>query len=208
MDAKDDYARAGLQGSLDLEAARPTALVVIDPAEVYTNPECPLYAGVEDSVAVMRLLVSDAKEARIPVLVTRLGQHPNGLDASVYGRKIPALRWYLPDSPYSGYIDGLAPTGDDIELVKQYPSAFVHTTLASTLTFLGIRRLLIAGLSTSGCIRATATDALQYGFEPIVVTDAVGDRLESTHDANLFDIQAKSAELLTRLHVRDLLGLS
>lgn len=206
MDA-ENYARAGLQGSIDLSVDQPTALVVIDPAEVYTNPDCPLYAGVEDAVGVMKELVSDAKQAGIPVIVTRLGHHTNGLDASVYGRKIPALRWYLADSPYSGYIEGLGPVDDDIELVKQYPSAFVHTTLASTLTFLGIRRLLISGLSTSGCIRATATDALQYGFEPVVVNDAVGDRLESTHDANLFDIRAKSAEVLTRLQVRRLLGL-
>ena len=205
----DDYARAGLQGSIDLDVAQPTALVVIDPVQVYTDPACPLYAGVEDAVEGMRLLLADAHEAGIPVVVTRLGQHPNGLDAAVYGRKIPALRWYLDDSPYSGYVDGLAPGPGDVELVKQYPSAFVHTTLASTLTFLGVRRLLVAGLSTSGCIRATATDALQHGFEPGVVSDAVGDRLESTHEANLFDIRAKSAEVLTRREVRTrLLGLA
>jgi maleamate amidohydrolase len=205
--ATDDYARAGLQGSLDLTVDQPTALVVIDPVRVYTDPACPLYAGVEGCVAVMADLLGDAHESGIPVFITRLGHHPGGLDASVYGRKIPALSWYADDSPYSGYIDGLAPGPDDIELVKQYPSAFVHTTLASTLTFLGIRRLLIAGLSTSGCIRATATDALQYGFEPVVVSDAVGDRLDSTHEANLFDIRAKSAEVRTRLEVRAVLGL-
>ncbi|WP_116951817.1 isochorismatase family protein [Jiangella endophytica] len=208
MRATDDYTRAGLQGSLDLGVAQPTALIVIDPVECYTDPACPLYAGVEESVAVMADLLADAHEAGVPVVITRLGHHPSGLDASVYGRKIPALRWYLEESPYSGYIDGLAPGPRDIELVKQYPSAFVHTTLASTLTFLGIRRLLIAGLSTSGCIRATATDALQYGFEPVVVSDAVGDRLEETHTGNLFDIRAKSAELLTRREARTLLGLA
>lgn len=206
-DATQDYARAGLQGSLDLTIDQPTALVVIDPVEVYTDPACPLYAGVEDSVAVMVDLLADAHEAGIAVFVTRLGHHASGLDASVYGRKIPALAWYADDSPYSGYIDGLAPGAHDIELVKQYPSAFAHTTLASTLTFLGIRRLLISGLSTSGCIRATATDALQLGFEPVVVSDAVGDRLDATHESNLFDIRAKSAEVRTRLEVRAMLGL-
>jgi len=157
---------------------------------------------------VMKDLVGDARRAEIPVFFTRLGQHPNGLDASVYGRKIPALRWYLEDSPFSAYIDGLVPVEHDIEIVKQYPSAFVHTSLASTLTFLGIRRLIISGLSPRVSTRSTATDALQYGFEPVVVSDAVGDRLASTHEANLFDIRAKSAEVLTRAEVAHVLGVA
>lgn len=208
MQAAEDYARAGLQGRIDLAVEQPTALVVIDPVEVYTNPACPLYAGVEDCVEVMRLLVADAHEAGVPVFVTRLDHHPSGIDQAVYGRKIPALRWYARDSPYAGYIHGLAPGPTDIEVVKQYPSAFAHTTLASILTFMGVRRLLVAGLSTSGCVRATATDALQYGFEPVVVSDAVGDRLESTHELNLFDIGAKSGEVLVHAAARTLLGLS
>lgn len=202
MLAAEDYARAGLQGSLDLDVEAPTALVVIDPVRVYTDPECPLYAGVEDAVEVMRALVSDVRAGGWPVVVTRLEHHPSGLDASVYGRKVPALRWFAASSPHSAYIPGLAPVGDDLEVVKQYPSALVHTTLAATLTFLGVRRLLIAGLSTSGCVRATATDALQYGFEPVVVADAVGDRLAATHESNLFDLRAKSAEVLTHAELR------
>jgi maleamate amidohydrolase len=89
------------------------------------------------------------------------------------------------------------PQGGDIEVVKQYPSAFAGTSLAATLTGLGVDTVIITGFSTSGCIRATATDAMQSGFIPVVVADAVGDRLPAPHEANLFDIQAKIGEVVS-----------
>jgi maleamate amidohydrolase len=82
-------------------------------------------------------------------------------------------------------------------ITKQYASAFFGTSLASTLTALGVDTLLIAGVSTSGCIRASALDACQHGFVPLVVRDAVGDRHAAPHEANLFDLQAKYAEVLS-----------
>lgn len=201
--AGEDYAAAGLQGSLPL-GGRP-ALVVVDPARVYTEPDCPLYAGVEDAVEVMRTVLRRARAAGIPVVVTRVEHDPSGRNGGVFVRKVPALRWFAADSPYAGYIDGLAPVDGDIELVKQYPSAFAHTNLAATLTALGVDTLLIVGLTTSGCIRATATDAMQHGFVPVVVGDAVGDRLSGPHEANLFDIQAKIGEVVPSSAVLDLL---
>jgi maleamate amidohydrolase len=208
MDAVDDYAAAGLGGSIDLGRPQPTALVVVDPVRTYVEPDCPLYAGGEAAAATMVELLADARAAGLPVFITRIGHHPSGVDSAVYGRKVPAMRWFADDSPYARYIEGLEPTADDVEVVKQYPSAFTNTTLASTLTFLGIRRLLIAGFSTSGCIRVTATDALAQGFEAVVVSDAVGDRQQSIHDANLFDIRAKSGEVVTRSEARTLIGLT
>ena len=78
----------------------------------------------------------------------------------------------------------------------RYASAFFGTSLAATLTARGIDTLYICGLSTSGCIRASATDALQHGFRPLVVADACGDREQRLHDANLLDLQAKYADVL------------
>jgi nicotinamidase-related amidase len=80
---------------------------------------------------------------------------------------------------------------------KQYASAFFGTSLASTLTSLGVDTVLIAGLSTSGCVRASAVDCVQHGFVPVVVREAVGDRAREPHEANLFDLQAKYAEVVT-----------
>lgn len=194
-EASADYAQAGLQGSLPLGGGRP-ALVVVDPARVYTDPDCPLYAGVEKPVEVMREVLAGARAAGVPVVVTRVEHDPTGRNGGIFVRKVPALRWFAPDSPYSGYIDGLAPAAGEIEIVKQYPSAFAHTSLAATLTALGVDTLVITGLTTSGCIRATATDAMQNGFVPVVVGDAVGDRLPGPHEANLFDIQAKIGEVV------------
>jgi maleamate amidohydrolase len=199
-----DYDRAGLHGRLDVRG--PFALVVVDPAQAYTNRECPLYAGVEAPVEVMRQVLGHARKAGIPVVVTRVEHDPSGRDGGIFVRKVPALRWFAPDSPYSDYIEGLAPVDGDIEIVKQYPSAFAHTNLAATLTSLGVRTLLIAGLTTSGCIRATATDAMQSGFVPVIIEDAVGDRLPGPHEANLFDIRSKIGEVRSSAEVTSLIN--
>ncbi|MEV0132761.1 isochorismatase family protein [Dactylosporangium sp. NPDC050688] len=195
VDAEEDYARAGLAGSLAPGSS--PALIIVDPARVYTEPSCPLYAGAEAACEVMRALLHEARAAGVPTLITRVEHDPSGRTGGLFARKVPATRWFGADSPYAGYIDGLAPAGGDIEIVKQYPSAFAGTSLGATLTALRVDTLLITGLTTSGCIRATATDAMQSGFVPIVVRDAVADRLEGPHEANLFDIQAKIGEVVS-----------
>lgn len=193
-DQARDYERAGLQGSLTIDG--PLALLVVDPVQAYTNPECPLYAGVEKPVQTMRRVLNAARNSGVPVVVTRVEHDPSGRNGGVFARKVPALRWFGPDSPYGSYIQGLEPAADDIEIVKHYPSAFAHTSLSPTLTTMKICTVIIVGLTTSGCIRATATDAMQHGFVPIVVSDAVGDRLPGPHEANLFDIRSKIGEVL------------
>ncbi|WP_144875919.1 isochorismatase family protein [Microbacterium sp. 1.5R] len=190
-----DYDRAGLAGAL-VPGASP-ALIIVDPCEAYTNPACPLYAGVEAEVENMRTVRAAAVAAGIPVIITRVHHDDTGRDGGVFVRKVPALKWFRDDSPFHGYIEGLAPGEGDIEIVKQYPSAFAGTSLVATLASLRVDTLVIVGLSTSGCIRATATDCMQSGFIPIVVRDAVGDRLPGPHEANLFDIQAKIGEVVS-----------
>ena len=101
-----------------------------------------------------------------------------------------------PDSPLAEPPPELAPREGEIIIVKQYASAFFGTSFAATLTSRGIDTLVIAGVSTSGCIRATAVDACQNGFLPFVCRDAVGDRHPSPHEANLFDLAAKYAEVV------------
>ena len=101
------------------------------------------------------------------------------------------------DPHLSAFGPGLEPVPGETVITKQYASAFFGTSLASTLTALGVDTVLIAGVSTSGCIRASAVDACQHGFIPIVVREAVGDRAAAPHEANLFDLQAKYAEVRT-----------
>ena len=96
----------------------------------------------------------------------------------------------------AAFAAGLEPVAGETVITKQYASAFFGTTLASTLTSLGVDTVLIAGVSTSGCVRASAVDACQHGFVPLVVREAVGDRHPAPHEANLFDLQAKYAEVV------------
>ena len=119
------------------------------------------------------------------------------LDGGLFYRKVPALSAYLPGNPLGDFPTGFGPRGDEVVVTKQYASAFFGTSLAATLGAMGIDTLAITGFSTSGCVRATALDALQHGFVPYVVRDACGDRAPGPHEANLFDLQAKYAEVVS-----------
>ncbi|HVS76825.1 MAG TPA: isochorismatase family protein [Steroidobacteraceae bacterium] len=185
----------GLDGRLEL-GKRP-ALVIIDFVKAYLMERSPLYAGVEEALSACRRLLTSARRAGIPVLHTTVRYQAGGRDGGIYFRKVPALRLFLEgaDAQLTEFAEGLEPLPGEIVIVKQYSSAFFGTSLNATLTVAGIDTLLIAGLSTSGCIRATTVDACQYGFIPVVVREAVGDRPGGTHDANLFDLQVKYAEV-------------
>jgi maleamate amidohydrolase len=198
----DDYSAAGLAGRL--EPGSRSALVVVDPVRAYVDPTCPLYAGVEEPVERMRELLALARATRIHVAVTTMSLSADGSNAGVFYRKVPALKAYLPGERTGEFIEGLAPRASETLVPKQYPSAFFGTSLAADLRARGVDTVVLAGLSTSGCIRASATDAMQNGFVPIVVREAVGDRLPSVHEANLFDIAAKIGEVWSMEQVRSL----
>jgi maleamate amidohydrolase len=119
-----------------------------------------------------------------------------GLDGGIFYRKVPALKAYLPGNPLGDFPEDFGPQGDEVLVTKQYASAFFGTSLAATLTAMGTDTVLITGFSTSGCVRATALDALQNGFVPYVIREACGDRDSRPHDASLFDLQAKYAEVV------------
>jgi maleamate amidohydrolase len=114
----------------------------------------------------------------------------------VFYRKVPALKVFEKGNPLGAFPEVLRPEGDDLVVTKRYASAFFATHLAATLSALGVDTLLICGTSTSGCVRASAVDACQSGFAPFVVRDACGDRHAAPHDAALFDLQAKYAEVI------------
>ncbi len=133
----------------------------------------------------------------MPVVFTAVEYLPDGVDGGLFFRKVPALRHFVKGHEMAEFMPELTPEGDDILVTKQYPSAFFGTSLASMLTALGVDTVLITGYSTSGCVRASTLDALCHGFVPFVVKDACADRAEGPHEANLFDLQAKYAELLT-----------
>lgn len=193
QDVHTDYQKAGFGGGLGI-GKRPL-LLVVDFVQAYMVPSSPLYAGVERVRDVCATVLETARSCSIPVMHTNVVFSPGGGDGGVFFRKLPLLKALERGSPLGEFADGLLPTDDEMIVTKQYASAFFGTSLSSTLTAAGIDTVLIAGLTTSGCIRATAVDAVQHGFVPIVISDAVGDRNPGPHEANLFDLQAKYADV-------------
>ena len=175
------------------------ALLIVDFVVAYLDPASPLYAGVEDALASNERLLAAARKAGIPVLFTNVEYTPGGADGGVFYRKVPALKLFERGSPMGAFPKSLRPQDGELVITKQYASSFFGTTLASTLTAMGVDTLLITGLSTSGCVRATALDACQHGFLPFVVREACGDRHPGPHEANLFDLQAKYAEVISEV---------
>lgn len=203
---QDNYARGGFGQSMPW--GRRPALLVIDFVRAYLVPGSPLYAGVEQARTDCVTLLQAARKAGIPVLHTRVEFQPGGRDGGVFFRKLPALACFEAGRhpELAAFAEGLEPAAGETVITKQYASAFFGTSLASTLTALGVDTLLIAGLSTSGCVRASAVDACQHGFVPVVVREAVGDRAPGPHEANLFDLQAKYAEVAPLATVLQYLG--
>ncbi|TSB01712.1 isochorismatase family protein [Sphingorhabdus contaminans] len=194
-----DDVKANYAGAFDghLAFGKRPALLIVDVVMAYLEPASSLYAGVESALASNERLVAGARERNIPVIFTHVEYEPGGANGGLFYRKIPALRAFDAGSPLGAFPPTLQPAEGDIVISKQYASAFFGTGLDRILQDRAIDTLLITGFSTSGCVRATALDALQYGFAPFVVRDACGDRHPAPHEANLFDLQAKYAEVVS-----------
>jgi maleamate amidohydrolase len=185
---------ADYRGRLDF-GARP-ALLVVDAVQGYVDPAAPVYAGVEAAIPVIRTLLDAARAAAVPVIYTIVSYRPDGADGGLFWKKLPVLRAFVEGSPFGAIPAEIAPRAEELVIAKRYASAFFGTPLASDLAARRIDTLVICGFSTSGCVRATALDALQHGYAPFVVKDACGDRHPMPHEANLFDLQAKYAEVI------------
>lgn len=194
-----DYKEAGFGGSLSF--GRRPALVIVDFVRAYIEPGSPLYAGCESAFESAKRVLAGARATKIPVIFTGVEYEPGGVNGGVFFRKVGALKVFERGSRLGEYCNGLEPRAGESLLLKQYASAFFGTPLASTLTALGVDTVIITGVSTSGCVRATALDACQHGFIPYVVRDAVGDRDPRPHEANLFDLQAKYAEVVSETDI-------
>jgi maleamate amidohydrolase len=173
------------------------ALLVIDFIAAYTEPTSPLFApAARDAVLRTAVLYTLCKARGVSVVFTRVLFSRSGLDGGLFVRKVPVLRELVEGAPLAAFVPELQPAPDDVVVTKQYASAFFGTSLASLLTAQGVDTVILTGVSTSGCIRATAVDALQHGFRAIVPRECVADRHPAPHEANLFDIDAKYGDVL------------
>jgi len=173
------------------------ALLMIDFAQAYFVPDSPLFANRPEVVDRAERLLQWARARGLLVCHTRVEYRADGVDGGVFFRKIPALKAFCVGNPLGEMVPRLAPRADEPVITKQYASAFFGTSLASLLHAQGVDCVLIAGMSTSGCVRASAVDAVQHGFIPVVVGEACGDRHPSPHEASLFDLNAKYADVLS-----------
>jgi maleamate amidohydrolase len=172
------------------------ALILVDLVRAYFDKDSSLYAGVQDALDSAIRIRDAARAAGVTVIYTNVVYKDDGSDGGVFYRKVPALSAFVKGNPMGDWPDGLDPSDDELVISKQYASAFFGTSLTEVLNAEGIDTLIITGVSTSGCIRATCVDAISSGFIPIVVSDACGDRHQAPHDANLFDMNAKYGDVV------------
>lgn len=176
------------------------ALVMIDFAQAYFDPECPLFGGEGCCTALASALrIRQTAHAKgVPVILTEVS-YPDmrGLTGGRFWEKAAPLQSFVQGRSTAAFADGLTPMENETVITKQYPSAFFGTSLAPMLTAMGIDNVILTGLTTSGCVRASCVDAMSHGFITTVVADACGDRHAAPHSANLFDMNAKYADVVS-----------
>ena len=193
--AREVYARAGLGQAVTL-GERP-AVLVVDFSCGFTDPACPLGSDLTPQVEATRRLLDAAREKGLPVVFTTIAFEPSLKDGGLWMQKVPALGVLQMGGAWAGIDPRLDPREDETVIVKKGASGFFGTNIASVLVSQGVDSVILCGATTSGCIRATAIDLLQYGWPTLVPRECVGDRAQAPHEANLFDIQAKYADVVS-----------
>lgn len=189
-----------------LEPGERSALLLVDPVVAYLEAGSPLVLDSGPAAAArMAELVSEFRQRSLPIIWTGVKYLPDGSDGGYFFKKVPALKVFVGDGPLGAFPDDLQPEGEEPVFLKQYPSAFFGTQLDEWLHKREIDTVFIGGFSTSGCVRASALDALQYGFIPMIVEDACADRNHDLHSQNLRDLEAKYGEVVTAAEVPALL---
>jgi maleamate amidohydrolase len=180
------------------------ALVIVDVSLGFTDPSSPLGCDLEGAVAAIGRLLEEARRASIPVVYTTVAYgEGDRLAAAAFIDKVPALLVLEAGSPLVEIDPRIAPHPGEPVLRKLFASAFFGTPLSSLLGAAGCDSVIVTGASTSGCVRATAVDALQHGYRVVVPREAVGDRDLAAHEANLYDLQAKYGDVVSLAEALD-----
>ena len=188
------YEQARLGGTL--QWGRRPAVLVIDFSCGFTDPACALGSELSDEVAATRVVLDAARARGLPIVFTTIGFEPHGNDSGLWFQKIPLLAELEMGGKWVEIDPRLGVREDETVLVKKGASGFFGTNLASILLTQRVDTVVLCGATTSGCVRATAIDLLQYGWPTIVPRECVGDRARAPHEANLFDINAKYADVV------------
>ncbi len=190
------YQERGLGGRQG--AGRRPALIIVDLNRGFTDPSSPLHCDADGAVLATARLLAAAREAGCPVAFTTLQYDESGKRvAKAFIDKVPSLLTLAPGTPWPQIDERIAPRADEPLMVKLFASAFFGTPLAPMLAAAHCDTVVITGASTSGCVRATAVDGMQYGYRVIVPREAVADRAPGPHEANLFDIDSKYGDVVS-----------
>jgi maleamate amidohydrolase len=196
MQPSDDvYARAGFGHSI-VRGERP-ALLVVDFSRGFTEAEFPTGADLSAEVGATARLADAVRAKRRPVVFTVIAFHESLRDAGAWPAKFPGARALIEGTPAVELDPRLRPGPEDLVVVKKGASAFFGTHVAAVLAAQRVDTVVVCGATTSGCVRASVVDSMQHGFQTLVVRDCVGDRAEGPHEANLFDMQAKYADVIS-----------
>jgi maleamate amidohydrolase len=194
-DARRVYRETRLGQSLT-RGDRP-AILVVDFTCGFTDPAYMAGSELTAEVEATRRLLDVARGRGVPVVFTAIGYEASGRDGGIWLEKFPALRELRLGERAMEIDPRLGRAEDETVVVKKGASAFFGTNLSAILVAQGIDTVVLCGATTSGCIRATAVDLVQHGFPTLVPRECVGDRARAPHDANLFDIQAKYADVVS-----------
>ncbi|MGU9991855.1 isochorismatase family protein [Bordetella avium] len=190
----DTYQRQGFGTDLSLKA--PFGLLIIDFVNGFADPAQFGGGNIPEAIARTRVLLDAAREQGWAVAHSRIVYADDDADGNIFSIKVPGMLTLKEHSHASAIVPELAPEAGEYVVRKATPSAFFGTMLAPWLAQRGVQTLVVAGATTSGCVRASVVDAMSAGFRPLVVSDCVGDRAIGPHEANLFDMQQKYAAVM------------
>jgi maleamate amidohydrolase len=198
MTQSDDqtYARQGFGNAFELKA--PVGLLIIDFVNGFADPNVFGGGNIKEAINNTIPVLAEARKRGWPVAHTRIVFADDGADHNIFSLKVPSMLGLKEHEHNSQIVPELTPVDGELVVRKTVPSAFFGTSLAAWLAMRGVQTLVVAGAVTSGCVRASVVDAMQWGFRPLVLSDCVGDRALAPHDANLFDMKQKYAAVMPR----------
>lgn len=192
---EDVYARQNF--GKDVGLGQSPALLIVDFQVGFADPDVFGGGNMKEAIAATVPLLKEMRSLDLPVAYTRAVFADDGSDAGVFGMKVPGLKRLTDDAEISQIVPQLAPEAGEYLVRKTGPSAFFGTSLSTWLNAKGVDSLLVTGATTSGCVRASVIDSISYSYRTTVITDCCGDRALDPHEANLFDMGQKYADLLT-----------
>ena len=181
------------------------ALLIIDFVNGFANPDQFGGGNIGEAIESTRGLLAEARVLGLPIAYTRVVYADDGSDAGVFTLKAPALTQLTENAFASQVVDQLTPRDGEYIVRKTQPSAFFGTNLTAWFVSKGVDTVIVTGCTTSGCVRASVIDSMSYNFRTVVASDCVGDRALGPHEANLFDMEQKYADLMTSSEIMAIL---